>query len=60
MSPAEHQIEDAIEAAGNPPEQAEPLTSETEPGDAEERAHEGDPPDPGSEWRTWSGRTVNP
>ena len=57
MSPEEHQIEEAIEAAGNPaaPEHVEPLVSETQPGDAEERAHE-----EGSEWRTWSGRSINP
>jgi hypothetical protein len=67
MSPEEHQIEDAIAAAGNPatPEQVEPLMSETPPGDAEERAHESDQrreqqADGGSEWQTWSGRSVNP
>jgi len=67
MSPEEHQIEEAIEAAGNPiaPEQVEPLTSETEPGDAEQRAHEPGgaeqaAEDEGAEWRTWSGRSVNP
>ena len=67
MSPEEHQIEDAIEAAGNPatPEQVEPLVSETPPGDAEERGHEAEQhrerqADGGSEWRTWSGRSVNP
>lgn len=60
MSPEEHQIEDAIEAAGNPvsPEHVEPLVSETQPGDAEQRAHEEE--SSGSEWRTWSGRSINP
>ena len=63
MSPEEHQIEDAIAAAGHPatPEQVEPLVSETPPGDAEERAHEAEQQaDGGSEWQTWSGRSVNP
>ena len=67
MSPEEHQIEDAIAAAGNPvaPERVEPLTSETEPGDAEQRAREAEQSreekaDGGSEWQTWSGRSVNP
>jgi hypothetical protein len=42
MSPEAHQIEDAIETAGNPiaPERVEPLPSGSEPGDAERRAHE--------------------
>jgi hypothetical protein len=87
LSPEGHQIEDAIEAAGNPttPEHVEPLVSGPQPGDAEQRAHEpggtdagasggaGGPggaesaekaaeegSDSGSEWRTWSGRSVNP
>jgi hypothetical protein len=56
ISDEERQIEDAIEAAGNPatPEQVEPLVS----GGASEP--EAPKPDDGSEWRTWSGRAVNP
>ncbi len=43
VSPEQAQIEDAIERAGNPPEQVEPVL-----------------PADDSEWRTWSGRSVNP
>jgi hypothetical protein len=46
-SPEQHQIEDVLEA--QPTEQIEPLVSEEPSGD------EG-----GSEWRTWSGRSINP
>jgi hypothetical protein len=74
LSPEGHQIEDAIEAAGNPttPEHVEGLVSGSgpSPGDAEQRAHEtggaGEresaekAADEGSEWRTWSGRSINP
>jgi hypothetical protein len=66
LSPEGHQIEDAIEAAGNPttPEHVEPLVSGSERGEAEQRAHEPggteEEADGGSEWRTWSGRSVNP
>jgi hypothetical protein len=56
-SPEQHQIEDVLDA--QPTEQIEPLVSETPPGDAEQRAQEGEN-DPGSEWRTWSGRSINP
>jgi hypothetical protein len=86
LSPEGHQIEDAIEAAGNPttPEHVEPLVSGSgpSPGDAEQRAHEPGGTDAGAsggaggpggaesaeeaaehggdEYRTWSGRSVNP
>ena len=63
LSPEGHQIEDAIEAAGNPntAEQVEPLVSETPPADAEQRDREDEGREGGSaEWRTWSGRSVNP
>jgi hypothetical protein len=62
MSEEERQIEDAIEAAGNPttPEQVEPLVSGGESADeAQQRADE-PAADEGAEWRTWSGRSVNP
>jgi hypothetical protein len=52
-SPEQHQIEDVLES--QPTEQIEPLVSEEPPGDAERRAG-----DEGSEWRTWSGRSINP
>jgi hypothetical protein len=64
MSDEERQIEDAIAAAGNPatPERVEPLVSGGERADeAQQRAQEEAPQqDDGSEWRTWSGRAVNP
>jgi hypothetical protein len=47
-SPEQHQIEDVLES--QPTEQIEPLVSETP-----EQPDEG-----GSEWRTWSGRSINP
>jgi hypothetical protein len=53
-SPEQHQIEDVLES--QPTEQIEPLVSETPPGDAEQRARE----QGGEEWRTWSGRSINP
>ena len=45
-SPEQHQIEDVLDAP--PGEQIEPLVSEEPSGEQ------------GSEWRTWSGRSVNP
>jgi hypothetical protein len=53
QSGSERQIEDAIEAAGNPavgehPEPVKPPESDTAAADG------------GSEWRTWSGGSVNP
>jgi hypothetical protein len=54
VSPEERQIDDAIEAAGNPTsgERAEPVAPPEEKPLEEQEG--------GSEWRTWSGRSVNP
>jgi hypothetical protein len=61
LGDAGHQVEDAIEAAANPPEQAEPLTPGPEtPGEGEGTQTSEQEADGGSEWRTWSGRTANP
>src|SRR4051812_2056961 len=57
MSDAEHQIDDAIEAQSNP------LGGETvEPVRPDEPRPTADTPEgePAAEWRTWSGRTINP
>jgi hypothetical protein len=45
-SPEQHQIEDVLDSP--PEERIEPLVSEEPSGE------------PGSEWRTWSGRSINP
>jgi hypothetical protein len=56
-SPEQHQIEDVLES--QPTEQIEPVVSEEPPADAEQRAREAGG-DEGAEWRTWSGRSINP
>jgi hypothetical protein len=62
-SPEQHQIEDVLES--QPTEQIEPLVSETpeQPDEAAQRetSAEGSASEQGgSEWRTWSGRSINP
>ena len=74
MSGAEHQIEDTIEQAANPlagetvepaapveepPAEAEQAVRE-EPAVPTEGEGEDKPDDGGSDWRTWSGRSINP
>jgi hypothetical protein len=64
MSGAEHQIEDTIEEAANPlaGEQVEPVRPPDEPPTEETSSDDDDKGDDdgGSDWRTWSGRSVNP
>jgi hypothetical protein len=57
VSPAQQQLDEAIEAAGNPAvgetaEAAEPASPEESPSEDERPGQ--------SEWRTWSGRSINP
>jgi hypothetical protein len=72
MSAAEHRIEETIEEADNPlaGEQVEPVQPPDEPATADQETpaaeeassdddDKGDD-DGGSDWRTWSGRSVNP
>jgi hypothetical protein len=66
MSDTERQIEDAIEQADQPQagETPEPLASE-EPAEKPEEQAAAEPEKPGEDggsddWRTWSGRSVNP
>ena len=75
MSDTERQIEDTIEAAANPAtgEQVEPIAPVDEPEPESSSADESkdeppaadaskqeEPSEGGDEWRTWSGRSVNP
>ena len=55
MSDAERQIDEAIEAAGNP------TTGETPEGPTDTRGPEDDDNDiTGGDWQTWSGGAVKP
>jgi hypothetical protein len=61
LGDAGHQVEDAIEAAANPTEEVEPLTPGSDtPGEGDRKPTSEQAADGGSEWRTWSGRAVNP
>ena len=62
ISPEERQIDEAIEAAENPAvgERDEAAESPAEFGEADSAQSQDDEDDGGSDWRTWSGRSVNP
>ena len=64
MSDTERQIDEAIDNAANPlaGEQVEPLQPGEEEAEPPESAAKPEPPkeDEGNDWRTWSGRSVNP
>ncbi len=58
MSDAEHQIEDAIEAADNPTVGETPEAETATSGEADSAQSQDDESDSGQDWRTWSGRAV--